>query len=51
MCMHGSQGLLNREEMDEVMSFMITQGNPRELRRIGQLISYLPSTVQYHDRR
>ncbi len=37
--------------LDVVHSYMLTQGNPRELRHAGQLISCLPSTVQYHDRR
>ena len=46
-----AQGLLAAESVDTVMAFMVTQGNPAELRRYGHIISHLPSTVQYHDRR
>ena len=49
-CVH-VQGLLAAESVDTVMAFMVTQGNPAELRRYGHIISHLPSTVQYHDRR
>lgn len=45
------QGLLEPEALDVVYSFILTQGNPRELRTVGQFMNYLPSTVQYHDRR
>ena len=45
------QGMLQADTLDVVHSYMLAQGNPRELRTAGQLISYLPSTVQYKDRR
>lgn len=45
------QGVMQADTLDIVHSYMLTQGNPRELRSAGQLISYLPSTVMYKDRR
>ena len=41
------------EAVDEIMSFMMTQGNPKELRSFGDGIDLhiIGSTAMYHDRR
>jgi hypothetical protein len=46
------QGLMSGM-VDELMSFMLTQGNPKELRTMGDTLALhiIGSTTMYHDRR
>ena len=45
------QDVLHQDSIDAMQSFMLCQGNARELRQVGEGLTMQYSTVQYHDRR
>ncbi len=45
------QGLCAQDHVELIKSFMLTQGNPKELRVMREALSFLPSTAMYKDRR
>ncbi|CAL8465449.1 g4985 [Coccomyxa elongata] len=44
-------GVCAQEHMQLIKSFILTQGNAKELRSMGELLSLLPSTAMYKDRK
>ena len=45
------QALLDQSGMDALLTYMMCQGNARELRQTADGLTFQHSTVQYHDRR
>ena len=45
------QALLDQSDMDALLTYMMCQGNARELRQTADGLTFQHSTVQYHDRR
>lgn len=45
------QGICGHDHSHLIKSYILTQGNPKELRTMGEALSFLPSTAMYKDRR
>ncbi|KAK9903455.1 hypothetical protein WJX75_006121 [Coccomyxa subellipsoidea] len=44
-------GHFSQDEIELIKSYILTQGNPKELRVMGEALSFIPSTAMYKDRR